>query len=224
MAPMLSRPRAALRPVAVRKPKGRGHERRDEILAAAATLFMDEGVEEVSTRRIAQAMGISQTTLYVYFPSKNAILDALCDRCFGGLIERFRAELAVTADPVERLRKVMRAYVEFGVEHHDEYRLGFMVKRPHDELGDPRLLFDPATPSESLPIGMQCFRILLACVDALERLGRLRASAQLSSQAIWAAGHGLVTLLITMPEFPWAERDPLIDSSIDIVLGGVLSR
>ena len=65
-----------------KKARGLGFERRDEILAAAKALFLKEGVERVSTRKLAQLVGLSQTGIYVYFKSKQAILAALIDTSF----------------------------------------------------------------------------------------------------------------------------------------------
>jgi len=48
----------------------------NDILAAALTLFRDEGVS-VSTARIAKAAGVSNGTLFNYFPTKQALIDAL---------------------------------------------------------------------------------------------------------------------------------------------------
>ena len=53
-----------------RKARGSGHERVGEILEAARELFLQHGVEGVSTRQIATRVVISQTALYVYFKNK----------------------------------------------------------------------------------------------------------------------------------------------------------
>ena len=53
-----------------RKARGSGHERREEILRAARELFLEHGVEGVSTRQIAARVGISQTALYVYLRAR----------------------------------------------------------------------------------------------------------------------------------------------------------
>jgi AcrR family transcriptional regulator len=229
MPQKVGRAKKALEPgAAVRKPKGRGHERHDEILAAAARMFVELGIENVSTRRIAQAVGLSQTTLYVYFPTKAAILEALCDQCFNKLVALFRREEAKTIDPVERLRRMMRTYVRFGVEHGDEYRLAFMVKRQHQHgsVNDLSAFLDPTVPREALPPGMQCFLMLQDRVAELARIGALRLEPHLDprlvAQALWATGHGLVTLLITMPEFPWVGLDALIDGTLNIQFRGLL--
>ncbi len=202
-----------------RKPKGRGHERRDEILDAAARLFIENGFENVSTRRIAVALGISQTTLYVYFATKDAILEALCERCFMHLVALFDRVASSTDEPVEKLRRLMHGYVEFGLLHSDEYRIAFMLSQHH--RADKYKNFSETT--ELQPQGIQCFLKLQEQVALLGEFGLLRQDPATVAQAIWAAGHGLVALLITMPKFPWIDRADLVDTLIDIQFRGILA-
>ena len=42
------------------------------------------------------------------------------------------------------------------------------------------------------------------------------------AQAIWAAAHGVVSLMITKPYFPWAERQALVDTTLDAMFAGLL--
>jgi len=207
-----------------RKPKGRGHERREEILAAAARLFLELGIENVSTRRIAQAVGISQTSLYVYFPNKASLLEVLCDQCFVKLVALAHSPEARAGEALDRLRWLMRTYVRFGVEHSDEYRLSFMIKHQHAYVtgADIAAFLDSSVPREAMPPGMQCFMELQDRVNDLALAGILRLDPRLAAQVIWAAGHGLVTLLITMPEFPWVDRDTLIDEAVEIQFQGLV--
>ena len=62
---------------------------RAKILDAARELFVNEGVEAVSMRKVADKIGYSATTLYNYFDDKEALLYALCDADFGTLQELF---------------------------------------------------------------------------------------------------------------------------------------
>ena len=41
------------------------------------------------------------------------------------------------------------------------------------------------------------------------------------AQAIWAAAHGVVSLMITKPYFPWAERQALVDMTLDALFAGL---
>lgn len=56
------------------------NERKNEILDAAAALFLEKGFDYTSTNDILDAVGIAKGTLYHYFKSKEAIMDAIIER------------------------------------------------------------------------------------------------------------------------------------------------
>ncbi len=81
------------------------HGRRHEgILDSALDLFADRGFHGASVREIAQRVGVNEATLYHYFPSKAAILDAIIDQV---LAER-REMLKGFVDPRASLPTTLR--------------------------------------------------------------------------------------------------------------------
>jgi len=204
----------------VRKPRGRGHERHAEILQAAAKLFLEHGVATVSTRRIASEVGISQTALYVYFPTKDAILEALCEACFKKLMALFQADLQQGSNWTQRLHRMMLTYLRFGLDHPDEYRLSFMTPHEH-ELTE---VFNFDAPLDQQDIGTQCFLMLLQAVKAFVAENHIEQDYYLVAQCIWAGGHGLVSLMITVPTFPWSEREDLISKATEVLLNGIAKK
>ena len=110
-----------------RKPKGQGHLRRDEILKAASEIFVTDGYERATIRKIAQEVGISATALYIHFKDKDAIFLELSKDGLRGL-ETIHLELTRTVtDPVERVRLMMRAYIAFGRKNPSLYWLLFCM-------------------------------------------------------------------------------------------------
>ena len=86
-------------------------ETRDKILDAARELFVGEGYEKVTMRRIAEAIEYSPTAIYLHFEDKDDLVLALCHEDFGRLLGVFeKAELP--RDPVERIRQLGLAYAE----------------------------------------------------------------------------------------------------------------
>lgn len=67
----------------------RPHERRNEILDTAETLFNKKGYEKTSTIDIAKTMKVAQGTLYYYFKSKDALADALIERQLDHILLQF---------------------------------------------------------------------------------------------------------------------------------------
>ncbi|MFI1235835.1 TetR/AcrR family transcriptional regulator [Nocardia salmonicida] len=62
-----------------RRPQDR-EEKREEIIAAAQRMFIDDGFESASTARIAKSAGVTVNTIYWYFQDKDELLIAVLDR------------------------------------------------------------------------------------------------------------------------------------------------
>src|SRR5215207_9061557 len=85
----------------------------DKILTAARELLLSQGVAGLSMRNLAAKVGYSATAIYSYFADKDAVLRALLDADCAAL--RRAMDDAAEPNPVERVRKMGRAYVEFGL-------------------------------------------------------------------------------------------------------------
>ena len=191
-----------------RKPRGFGHERIDEILEAAKALHAEGGYAGITTRKIAELVGVSQTALYTYFPDKDAILIAVCDRAFrrlDGLL--VAAEAAASREAV--FPALLRTYLDFAFSVPVEYEIIFMPPRS-DPKGSP-----------TVRPGLFAFHRFRDQVAALMSEGHLRpGDPDTVAQAVWASLHGLATLLIVQTRFPWAGRADLIDTLIDGLVSG----
>ncbi|WP_353226438.1 TetR/AcrR family transcriptional regulator [Novosphingobium sp.] len=186
-------------------------ERREQILTVALRLFAERGVGNVTTRQIAQAVGISQPTLYAHFPSADAIADELCVRAFDTLHGRFATMLAAVADPSARLDVLGRAYIEFGLEHPDMYRIAFMPTHVETVQSSAVVGLAQSDLAQSDPGMVAGLRAFSALRDQIVQIrGVDDDEIGVIAQAIWATVHGLTSLLIGKPQFPWAERERLI--------------
>jgi AcrR family transcriptional regulator len=187
-------------------------ELRQEILDAARDLFLREGYENVSMRKIAEKIEYSPTTIYLYFQDKADLLDCICEETLLRLVRKQNLVEQSTADPLERLRLSLRHYIEFGLKHPNHYMVTFMMARS----------IEHQPPMKSQEIGQKAFNFLrttlaLCAEQKLIEAGDLEAAAQ----TVWAAIHGLTALLISRPKFPWVERNRLIDTMIDTLLAGL---
>src|SRR5437870_13726763 len=81
---------------------------REEILDAARTLFVKEGYEHVSMRKIAEKVEYAPGTIYLYFRDKAEILDRICEETFARLAIRLEAISRDQADPLDCLRRGLR--------------------------------------------------------------------------------------------------------------------
>lgn len=177
-----------------RKPKGSGAERREEILDHALKLFSEYGVQTVTTRQIAGAVGISQPSLYAYFPTKQALVEEVSARAFQALSSRMQ-QVSHTLRGVRRIEALARVYIEFGLEQPDAYRVAFML--------EPTRSNEPCGPDPILKAGLGAFDGLRQAMAAELGGGLTDEQINLRAQSFWAATHGLVSLLIARPNFPW---------------------
>lgn len=98
---------------------------RRSILDAAKQLFVKEGFENVSLRRIAGKIEYSPAAIYRYFKNKREILSVLREEGFARYVERQEKGLETYPDPMERLRAGGRAYIQFALSEPEYYNLMF---------------------------------------------------------------------------------------------------
>ena len=170
-------------------------------------------------RNIAREVGITQAAIYQHFQDKNEILFEITESYFGELIEAHDRITVRARDPIERMKLFMRAYVENGLARPDVYRLVFMTEWPEME-GKTGPLPEPG--AEELTKGQISYGQLHERMRDLIEAGLVRKQdPSLAAEAIWAAGHGIVTLLITHRDMI-TSPDQLITTQIEMLMNGLL--
>lgn len=185
---------------------------RQQILVAARKLFVNDGYENVSMRKIADQIEYSPTTIYLYFKDKADLLDSVCKETLLNLLNTLEELKRNNTDPIETLRKSGRAYVEFGLKYPQDYKLTFVI-RPQFQRG---LGLDEGS------VGERVFNYLRAMVSECTQQKKFRqVDVETTGQVMWSAVHGVTLLLIDFPDFPWTEKDKLIDMVIDTTIKGL---
>ena len=214
-----------------RRERGR-QEMRAAILDAAGRLIATEGVDGLTIRAVAQAVGYSAGALYEYFDSKEAILTSLYFDGSDGLgvqCERAVAELPAAADAIQAFHALGHAYRSYALNHPELYRLvfgGFKTPPHHPDLG-----------CNDGPNGG--FGILLqVATQGVDEGLLIDVPAPMVAFAAWAAVHGFVSLEISghitgegQPGIPIASeaqarvsRDELFAGVMRFALCGMLSE
>jgi AcrR family transcriptional regulator len=194
-------------------------ELRDKILDAARELFVSEGFEAVSMRKLADRIEYSPTAIYLHFKDKEAVMRAVCDADFLTLAKQFR-KIARIADPVERLRAAGLAYAEFAFEHPNHYRLMFMT--PHPPHVPEESEIQKGNPEEDAYAFLRA--TLADCIAA----GRLRPELQdadLLAQVTWGGIHGVISLQIAKHNDDWIDwrpSDQRVELMMDVMIRGLL--
>ena len=183
-------------------------ETRAEIVKAARAIFVRKGFEGFSMRTLARAVGYSPAALYLQLASKEELFDVLVEEAFVHLHEALSVLLSERGkNPVEQLKRGLRIYVEWGLKHPNEYQIAFAVRNPSKKPYRPHRAFD---------LARDLMRVCLGNSAAAKR------ELEVRTQAVWAAAHGITSLLIQRPSFPWASKDRLIDNVIDSAVDGAI--
>ena len=187
---------------------------REEILDAARALFVKEGYESVSIRKIAEKIEYAPGTIYLYFRDKAEILDRICEETFAKLIVRMQAIEHDTSAPLDKLRRGLRTYIQFGLDNPNHYIVTFIQAKVSQQAHP---VFETSGPK-----AFACLRRgVQECVDA----GVLVSNdADELAQTLWAGIHGLTSVLITCTGVPFVEHNRLIDRMVHTLVEGVRLR
>jgi AcrR family transcriptional regulator len=192
---------------------------RQEVLDAARDIFVKEGYKGLSMRRIANKIDYSPTAIYLHFKDKRELVFSLCEETFSRLVRELE-RLGDDKDPVVRLKAGLRRYVDFGLHNPQHYLATFVI--PHEDGSDPKMA---AQHYQEDNFGMRALGLLRTRIAACIAANKLRKlDVELATRTLWSAVHGITSLLIVFPEFPWGDRDALIDQVIDAAVDGLRAR
>lgn len=196
---------------------------RQRILDAARELFVHEGYEAVTMRRVAEKIEYSPTAIYVHFKDKAALIRELVAHDFLRFAEVLN-KVSRVQDPLERLRKLGRAYIAFAQEHPTTYKLLFMQRYPPELEDEEHGGLQQGNPEQD------AYAFLQKQVREAKDAGCFKPEHQdvdLISQTLWAGLHGLVALhLVMKEEDDWISLRPLGKSAelmLELLLGGFAS-
>jgi len=197
-------------------------ELREKILDAARELFTTDGYEGVSMRKVAEKIEYSPTAIYVHFADKEDLFRQLCQEDFGKLADVFQRDAQIS-DPLERLKRIGRAYAEFGRQYPNHYKLMFMTPHPVLELDERECEIKGNPESDA-------YAFLKQTVQEAIGLGYVRPElndADLISQILWAAIHGTISLQIAKSNEQWVDWRPpedRVETILEVTLRGICRK
>jgi AcrR family transcriptional regulator len=192
---------------------------RQEIIDAARDILAHEGYAQLSMRKVAERIEYSPTAIYLHFEDKRDLVFQVCEETFGRLVVELESLEPEFKDPVLRLREGMRRYVAFGLRHPEHYTATFIAV-PHDQTPDDVQRY--TRPDSN---GMRALGILTGVVQDCIDGGKIRkVDAAVTARALWAALHGVTSLLIQMPNFAWGDQKAVIESLVEMAMEGLRLR
>lgn len=172
-------------------------EMRKLIVETATQILVEEGIDQVSIRRIADRIEYSPGTIYLYFEDKDDILYEAHLDAFSAFLD---AEMTVAgiADPLERLKALGRVYIEFALANQPKYDLMFLIPVPRIQNKE----------KYDWSVSIRTYQVLRTIVEECIAQGRIHPNhPDVVSMQIWSTVHGLASLIIR-------QRIPMIDKDL----------
>ncbi|MHB8504948.1 MAG: TetR/AcrR family transcriptional regulator [Acidimicrobiales bacterium] len=194
--------------------RGEGDRLRHEILAAAEALLIATNDESALSIR-AVAVGVTPPSIYLHFADRTDLVFAVCERHWRQLEAAMEEAAAGAADPIERIRRRGEAYLRFGIENPEHYRV-LMMSRPDDtpeRFSDERLADTAGIDVVAADLQEAIDSGLLPPQDPQE-----------AAVLLWMAVHGMVALLIAKPAFPFPPVAQLFDHFYRLTVAGLGGR
>ncbi len=172
--------------IAERKERER-EEVKDLILNAAREIFLAEGYENTSIRKIASKIEYSPGIIYLHFKDKNELLLALHDKAFECKMEALFHSVRDIPDPLDRLNATGKAYLEYGSTNPQDYELMFTLNCTMEAL---------ALKQEFWKDGAMAIDMLKENIKACIEAGYFKSNLDLNAASLmlWSQVHGLVSL------------------------------
>jgi AcrR family transcriptional regulator len=163
-------------------------ELRQTILGAAVKLFEEKGYEGFSLRQVAEEIGYTPTTIYLYFKDKDDLLLNVVYEGFKLFGESLEAGYQSSQDVLERFRAVGWAYFDFAMNNPVHYRLMFMQR------GE----FLQTQPPDGYSSVIDSFGVIQRVIaEGIEAGVMQGGDVRTLSTLIWANVHGVVSLILT---------------------------
>jgi AcrR family transcriptional regulator len=163
---------------------------------------------------VAQAVGVTAPSIYLHFADRNELIFEVCEEQFRHLDAAMEAAVVGVEDPWTRIEMKGRAYVEFGLTNPEHYRILFTSRADctPERFVDERL------------IATSAFGHIIEDIESAMGAGQLWSTdAAIVAGGLWMMVHGITSLLISKPDFPWPDHQQLIEHVLHTYSSGMRS-
>ncbi len=182
-------------------------ELRGRIISAALTMYIEEGYEKVSIRKIAEVIEYSPATIYLYFQNKDELMFFAQQEAFDQFFE-FLAPVLTIEKPMDQLFDLGKRYLEFGLRNPELYHLMFMLQSPMNV---------EEVQNKGWECGYETFHLLEVVIGNCKKHGYFQATdVHEITMENWAMVHGMISLYLTdrLIMIPEDQRVSLLESTL----------
>jgi len=159
-------------------------EKKAELIETAIEILEKEGLQSLTLRHLADSAGMSRTTPYLYFSSKDALLNGIRTHCIVNLTQSCHAVITNGEKSIEQIRQLGQVYILFGLNHPELYDLIFMTCVEPEKSGSAEL-YDAIK---------EYGRVTSTPMIVAYEQGLVSLPPERLNPVLWSASHGLLSL------------------------------
>lgn len=184
---------------------------RKRILETSRELMVEEGYKRLSMRKIASNVGVSATSIYLHFDSKDHLLHALMEEAIDELNAELETAMALSNDPVVRLEELAKAYVSYALDHPREYQIIYLVRS--EEMS--------RYPKEKFRKARKGYELVTETIRECTEQGRCEEEEpRVAAYVFWAQLHGTLSVLQSQRLDVRIDRQKFLDRAVTHVING----
>ena len=186
-----------------------------KIIEAAEEILSSEGYSAVSIRKIAEKIEYSSMTIYRYFKNKSDIFKEIVKGSYIKMGQNIKEIVDKNhPSPLTTLNELIKMLVINGISNPNHYKL--WNEQGEVSLNQENMEFN--IEGQSMRIFHTWFIYINQCIE--QKIFKEK-NPQIIFQLIWINIQGLTSLLIRYPQYPWGDKERLIDEMLELLRVGL---
>lgn len=188
---------------------------RDKILETSRHLLFNEGHKSLSMRNIAKKVGVSATSIYLYFENKDDLIHTLIEESVEELSASIEREVHYKVGCIAKFEATMQAYVNYALNNPEKYDIIYTVQ--------PTAM--SRYPKEKFRKVRRSYELLVDVFEEGKAEGLMALEDPvIAAYSIWAQLHGVVSVVLNQRLDSRINKDRFIQESLDIIIHGFLVK
>lgn len=185
---------------------------RQKILLTSREMLVDEGYKHLSMRKIAGKVGVSATSIYLHFDSKDHLLHTLMEQAIDDLNTHLEQAIQGVQDPIEQLRVFGEAYLRYAVDNPQRYQIIFLVRS--DKMS--------RYPKEKFRRARKGYEMVEQTIRKGIEEGKLQDDQpRMAAYVFWAQLHGAMSVVLSGRLDVRLDRDAFFNKALEQIIRGI---
>ena len=188
---------------------------RDRILETSRSILFSKGYDAISMRKIAGLIGVSATSIYLYFENKNHLVHTLIEESVEELSESIEQGAEQETETLAKFVAIIQSYVDFAIRNPEKYKVIYMVSP--EAMG--------RYPKEKFRKARRGYALLESVIRTAIEEGLMTVDEpKIAAYSIWAQLHGIISVVQDQRLDSRIDKEQFIEESIELIVQGFLVR